>query len=306
MPSETTADAARDTLLHITDLHFWEVVWNPLRLLNKRAIGNLNVFLRRRFEYKTNHAEAFGQYLAQTGVKSLFAGGDFTSTATEKEFAAAAAFLRQLDERGIRLYAAPGNHDVYTFEAARKKRFEQHFAAWIPAEGYPCRFTLPGGTPFILAPTVCPNWLSSRGRVLDREIEAATALVKACPEGPIIIGAHYPLLRHTAAYRSGFSRQLRNAEAFRQALGSSGRTVLYVAGHVHRSSFTRDEQYPNLWHLTTPALFRHSPAPKPSGCFSEIQATSTGFRVFQHLYRDKEWSRRLLPCQEQNKRHDST
>jgi hypothetical protein len=287
MTGEAPADAPQDRLLHITDLHFWEVVWNPLRLLNKRMIGNLNVMLRRRLEYRTERAAEFAEALARTGVKDLFAGGDFSSTATDVEFAAAAEFLRELQRRGLRLYVMPGNHDVYTFEAARNQRFEKHFAEFMPPDGYPCRYTLPGGTPLILAPTVGPNWLSSCGRISDADIDRTLALVTACPPGPILVGAHYPVLHRTETYHSSPTRRLRNAERFRRALGESGREILYIAGHVHGGSLVRDAQYPALSYLTTSALFRHQAPPGPSGSFSEIHVAPGKFTAFRHTLIDQ-------------------
>ena len=129
----------RDVLVHITDLHFWQVVLNPLKLMNKRLLGNANVFLRRRREFQTHLAEEFAGKLAATGATAVFAGGDFTSTATSREFAMAAEFVRTLEAHGMKVFVVPGNHDVYTFEAVRRKRFERYFGAYLPPEGFPDR-----------------------------------------------------------------------------------------------------------------------------------------------------------------------
>ncbi len=281
---------ARDVLVHITDLHFWQVVLNPFQLMNKRMLGNANVLLRRRREFQTHLAEQFADMLRETGATSVFAGGDFTSTATSREFALAADFVGRLEDRGLKVFVVPGNHDVYTFESVRRKRFERHFRDYLPAEGYPCRVDLPGGTPMVLAPTVSANWLSSKGRITGAEAERTAELVAACPPGPVLVGAHYPVLHETHAYRTSPGRRLRKAELLRRALGASGRDVLYLSGHVHRFSYVRDTTYPLLRHVSTTALFMQRPDGAHPGGFSEVRVHKDGFTVFNHLYRGG-WTR---------------
>ncbi len=291
--------AYTDRLLHITDVHFWEVVLNPLRLLNKRALGNLNVVLRRRFEYDVGRAEAFAEVLAGLEVPTVFAGGDFTSTATDTECRRALEFVRSLVGRGLNVLALPGNHDYYTFEAVRKRRFERHFEAFLPEEGFPARLTLPGGTPFVLVPTVCANWFSSSGRITPQQVEESARLIAECPPGPVLAGAHYPVLHRTHAYDSSRERRLRNARLLRTALGESGRDILYLSGHVHRFSYVQDPTYPKLRHLTTSALFMHRRGTAHEGAFSEIRVSDAGFEVHQH-WREQHWkseAREAVACE---------
>lgn len=73
-------DGARDSFLHLTDFHFWEIVLNPLRLLNKRAIGAANVLLKRRYEFLTDRAASYAEYVAGLGIKHLLITGDSHSS----------------------------------------------------------------------------------------------------------------------------------------------------------------------------------------------------------------------------------
>lgn len=275
-------EGATDSFLHLTDFHFWEIVGNPLQLLNKRAIGALNVLLRRRKEFVMERAESFADYVAECGVKQLVMTGDFASTATEKEMALGAAFTRGMERRGLETWAIPGNHDVYTFEAVRKKRFENHMGPWLPPDPLPAVTRLSGGTPVLFVPTVCPNYLSSRGNISEEEIGAAAALLEGL-ESPVVVAGHYPLLAETYAYETRGNRVLRNADALRDALGRSGRDVLYVSGHVHRFSYVEDGTYPNLSHLTTGAFFRKDARSGAQGDFSEVHVDSGSIRVVRHL-----------------------
>ena len=278
-----------DRLVHIADLHFWRVVFNPFRLLNKRVLGNINVYLRRRHEFRMNEGAELARVVASTGIKTILFTGDFTSTALAEEFELAAGFMERLHQKGHDAIVLPGNHDVYTFESRRRKRFEQYFGGYIPKGGYPARAKLSGGTPVVLAPTVCPNLFSSKGLIRDEEIKQTAALVNEV-DGPVIVAGHYPLLEKTYGYRLTPGRRLRNAAALRRALGETERTILYACGHVHRFSYVHDEEYPNIRHLSTGALFRHNRKEEITGEFAEIWVHPGDFSVFRHTLGDN-WRR---------------
>lgn len=272
---------ARDTLLHVADLHFWRGTFNPLRLLNKRALGNYNVWLRRRRQFAMHNAKPFVDALEAAGPRSILFTGDFTSTALDEEFALAREFVDVVRDRGFNVYALPGNHDVYTFEAARARRFERYFADYLPEEGYPALRRLPGGTPLILVPTTCPNLISSCGRINRAQAERVAALLSEV-DGPAIVAGHYPILRATAAYTLSRERRLRNAPLLHAALGSADKEILYIAGHVHRFSYTRDIDFPHLTHLCTGAFFARNRREQIEGEFSEVRVADDGVHVLRH------------------------
>jgi 3',5'-cyclic AMP phosphodiesterase CpdA len=284
----------RDRLLHITDLHFWRVVTNPFRLLNKRFLGNLNVLLRRRHEYAMELAPRYVTALVDTGIRNVLLTGDLTSTAMEEEFASARGFLEMLRSHGLNVILLPGNHDLYTFEAHRKKRFEKYCQDFLPRMPYPVRVELPGGTPLLLVQTACPNLFSTRGRVNREAIEAMAALVDGSP-APALVAAHYPLLSETYGYTLHPLRQLRNAALLRARLGRSRRTLLYVCGHTHRFSYVRDPEFPSLEHLTTGAFLRHDAQSGRLGEFAEIHVFDNGFEVYRHVHEGQWLRHRVTP-----------
>ena len=284
----TIKPSPKDTLLHLTDIHFWEVVRNPLLLLNKRLLGNFNVWLRRRHEFAIARAEPFADTLAGMGIEQVLITGDFTSTATERECAMGAAFVRGLEARGLSVRLFAGNHDVYTFESVRKRRFERHYGQWLSKGGLPAAGRLAGGTPLVMVPTVCPNVVSSKGRITDAEAREVGELVASC-SGPMIVSGHYPVLFETAGYHSKPSRRLRNAGALREAMGTANQRILYVAGHEHRFSYTQDGAYSELSHLTTGAFLRNAAESDSQGEFSEIRVYDNGFKVLRWVYRG-EWT----------------
>lgn len=280
----------QDTLLHIADLHFWEVVVNPLQMMNKRFIGNLNVLLFRRREFPMERAAEYAPVLADTGIKSALFTGDFTSTSTDNEFAKARGFVDLVRRYGIEPLVLPGNHDVYTFEAAKARRFEQHFDGIVPGSGYPHLAKLPGGTRVILVPTTRPNWVSSTGLVTQETVQQVGIMLDAC-HGPVIVAAHYPVLDETYGYNLTHERRLRNADALHALLRASSQPILFVCGHTHGFSCQRDGKSPNLCHLSTGAFFLKSRKRNIEGEFCEIHVLDDGFDVFRHMCEAGSWRR---------------
>ena len=277
-----------DALIHITDVHFWKVVKNPLLLMNKRFWGNLTVALRRRHHFLMERAESHADAVAATGVKNVLLTGDFASTSTDDEFKRAIQFVEGLRSRGLALFVLPGNHDVYTFRAARTRRFERYFQEFLPSGGYPAHVNLPGGTDLILVPTVCPRHFSTRGYISSEEIENVGRRLESCGTHAIV-AAHYPLIHETRTYQSRRFRRLENAERLRRVLGESGKRIVCVGGHVHRSSYERDTDYPNLEHLTTDAFFRTDLDTGSQGQFTEIRVFPDVFKLTRHVNKG-EWS----------------
>lgn len=282
----------RDRFIHIADLHFWRVVWNPLRLANKRFFGNLTVLLKRSRHFHMELAELFADHAAATGAQAVVLTGDFVSTATHEEYRMALEFVRGLRRRGLAVHLVPGNHDVYTFEAHRARRFEHYFEEFIPNGGYPARVTLPGGTPLILGSAVTPRHFSASGLIEEHAIRRIGELLQECAS-PAVVAIHYPYLDAADGYHSHYLRRMRGAPALRDLLGQSGKELLYVAGHCHRFSYTRDTRYPNLRQLTTGALFnRHDDA---HGEFCEATVADTGFTITRHRLYDQWQALRIDP-----------
>jgi predicted MPP superfamily phosphohydrolase len=279
----------QDRIVHIADVHFWRVLLNPFKMLNKRALGNFNVWLRRRHEFVQERAEAFSDYVASLGIDQVLLTGDFTSTACDSEFEAAKGFIDGLASRGLRLTLMAGNHDVYTFESLRRRRFERYFGDYLPSAGHPASARLAGGASLVVVPTVCPNVISSKGRINNEEIGRTQELLAEC-EGPVLVAGHYPFLHETYGYATKPDRRLRNAAALHEALGKLQQKILYVSGHVHRFSYVTDGRYPNLSQLTTGAFFRHDQKSGRQGEIAEIHVGDGAFRVFHHT-NNGQWHR---------------
>lgn len=270
-------------LLHLTDLHFHEVIVNPVRLMNKRFLANLNVWLRRRHVFRQERAEEFADYLCSLGIREVLITGDFTCSALEEEFVRARRFLEYLRDKGLAPIILPGNHDVYTYESVRQRRYSRCLADFLPPEPLPCLLRLEDGMPLLLVPTVKPNPISARGYISAEDLFLLKELLSGVTEETILVAGHYPLLDRTPTYHSGPMRQLRQAATLRRILGRSGKRVLYMAGHEHRFSYVADPRYRKMQHLVSRPLFLLRSREGIHGGFSEIRWEEDGFRVWEHV-----------------------
>ncbi|HOQ90935.1 MAG TPA: metallophosphoesterase, partial [Candidatus Hydrogenedentes bacterium] len=246
-------------ILCASDFHFGCNVWSPLRLFGKRLIGQANYHLRRKRKLNYTAASAFRMLLEDQRPEALLALGDFTNIAMPEEFRTARAFLDSLAETGTKIYALPGNHDVYTASVLRQRETDRWLGPYLPPDGVPSRARIPGVASVQFFPTVSPNLLSSRGAVPPEGWQALESLTAQTGGDSILIASHYPLLDRTAAYRQKWSHTLRQSEKVLDILRRCPHPLTFIAGHVHRFSLTRDPVKPDLIHITVPAAFYSDP-----------------------------------------------
>lgn len=202
-------------IVHLTDLHYYRRP--PLRsVLNKRALGLTNLLLGRR-------AAVFGGPARDAVIADALGlapdvaivTGDVTTLASPAEFAVARAELEPLLD-AVPTVMMAGNHDRYTRGAARQRRTEGTFGAWMhggrwdPARGAwrggasraPYRFDV-GTLTVVALDTARPHPLS-RGRLDGDQLRRLEdVLIGARAEGrTVLLALHYPVLtRQGAPYR---------------------------------------------------------------------------------------------------------
>lgn len=262
-------------IIHITDLHFFQFPKNILKLFNKRILGCLNWELNRKKRFDFSSAERFLNKLEQYKNAVVLVSGDLTVTALEEEFLLAKEFIDDIRNKGFPVYVIPGNHDYYTFEAIREKRYETLFSEYLLSEKYPTVIPLYDGTPLILLHVVKPNFLSSRGVIDKGQLHRLREIIQSLDK-PAVVCAHYPVLHHTKEYHSSYSRQLKNAHLLREVLIQTRVPILYIAGHVHHYSLSKDETNPLITYLCSPPLFYTK---VKRGGFSEITLETGNFSI---------------------------
>src|SRR5439155_23602790 len=127
--------------------------------------------------------------------------GDATTMAFESEMSEAAHRLGAGDDTLPPCIAVPGNHDLYTFGALRRRVFEFAFAPWQQGERADPDHTYPfarkvGHVWLIAVNSARANlfpW-DATGKVGKAQLQRLQALTARLDTGPRIVVSHYPLL----------------------------------------------------------------------------------------------------------------
>lgn len=290
-----------DVIVHLTDLHFWSLTFNPLRLLNKRLLGQLNVLFHRRRHFDTSDPERLIRRLTELEASLTLLTGDFASTALREEFDQAAGFLAMLKQAGYDTALLPGNHDRYTYGATRQRLFESVLYTYCPAKGWPHVARAKEHTPLLLLDQARPNALSAKGKMSAADCAVVErCLAELAREGrPIVVAGHYPLLDATPAYSLRPGRRLQGAARLRQLLGECGAPMLYVFGHVHRNCYLRDPRHPRLFHLGSYPPFMRLSDGAAGLAFTQISINEERFQVQRHWHTQSHgWQSEITPPEE--------
>lgn len=244
---------------HISDLHILDVqdVW-PWDFINKRIVGGVNLLLKRGKTHSTAVVERALHRLEELGVDHIAITGDLTNLALPSEFAAARRVVDEIPDAEHRVSVIPGNHDYYTPEAERERRFETTFAPYLVSDlpdyqqrsGYPfCR--LRGEVAVVgLNSGIATPPLYATGRVRDDELGATKALL-ADPKLRdyfVIVMIHHHLLPFEHS-RVEYLRRLVNAKAVLRVLREAN-VDLAIHGHNHHFSTVE------IPHLGGPGMLR--------------------------------------------------
>lgn len=227
-------------IYHISDLHFASFGLSPFMLFSKRLIGNLNYLFKRRFDHSYLLVQKFLDSLNAQAGDIVIISGDFTTTSYKKEFLAARHFIQQLKERGLKVFAIPGNHDTYTKNAHRRKSFYRYFETLIPYEGElgfnlrkdkVASFAIADNIHLVLIDcSHYPGYTLSTGQFgSEMESHLANLLSQIPHDDLIILTAHYPFFQSEHP-----SRRLIRRDALKQLLEKYPNVQLYLHGHTHR------------------------------------------------------------------------
>ncbi|MGI9242229.1 MAG: metallophosphoesterase family protein [Verrucomicrobiales bacterium] len=231
-------------VLHFGDIHFWKIGIDRDFYYPKRALGAVNLTLRRRWKFPPPYARAVAREVARQEADLVVFSGDFTTMSLNSEYRMAAEAFAPIREKfGDRLFAIPGNHDRYTPFSVRSRRFEtslpfaagfidgaltrtQVISAQLAVVGFDCSH---------------PCRIRSNGTMTEElTAELRTALEQQRSDGRrVFLVGHYPY-----AYPEGveisWEHKLLEADRLRD-LVAEFRPAAYFHGHKHIR-----------WHLRPP------------------------------------------------------
>ena len=83
-------------IVHLSDIHFWQYTFNPLRLLSKRLLGTASLLLGRARRFRLERVPELVARVQELNADHILITGDLTTTALPAEFRAARAALADL------------------------------------------------------------------------------------------------------------------------------------------------------------------------------------------------------------------
>ena len=221
-------------IVHLSDIHFWQYAFNPLRLMSKRLVGMASLLAGRARRFRLERVPRAGRAGAQPRRRPYPDHRRPDDDGPAGRVPGGAAALGRLAGRPGRVTIIPGNHDRYTLvgpsqpavraiTSVSSPRRPLSLAARLdPGHGDPGARPDPSGR--LARAGNCPDDSSTEAREIARRAAGReqTALVIAC---------HYPVaVPPRVSSASSRGKPLVNAaEVRRVAPGRSARTSTAAA-----------------------------------------------------------------------------
>jgi len=281
-------------IIHLSDIHVWLYTFNPIRLMNKRAVGMMELLTGRAGMFRLERLHEVVKQVVDLAPDHVLITGDLTTTALPNEFRDAREALAPLLADPSRVTIIAGNHDRYTTGSVRYRQFELWFGGFAPPGPYPWLRPLDSDSA-ILGLDATRSHISARGLLPAEQLERARALLADPHTRPrrLIVACHYPLAA-PAVYASELRpKRMRNAEQVAHWLAGVG-PHLYCCGHVHAAWAFIPEIVPNQLCLNAGApLLRDPTGLRPPG-FLEILLHDQDVSVVHHAWAGEAWTSRPL------------
>ena len=125
--------------LHCSDVHVTQdYAKTPLRALGwRRSIAMLEHTIGGRanaYRHAKETLYRIASDVARHKADHLLVTGDLTGYATDEEFASAREALGCIADSSATCSVVPGNHDCFTPNAVRTRRFEKHFGHLLQSD----------------------------------------------------------------------------------------------------------------------------------------------------------------------------
>lgn len=236
-----TLPAMRIVLLG--DIHVYALAVWPWELLNKRLLGQLNLWFNRRKHFDLSRLPAVVERVASLAPDAVLYSGDVTTTALPREFERFVQTVAAPLDR-FASFAVPGNHDRYVGSAMRGRYFEAALGDRTAADWPHVRKLAPGLTLVGLDPTR-PTGFNATGELGEQQLVALRArLDEVDPADRVIVLCHYPIGTPPHVKPESPSHGLVDRDPLVEVLANAPHDIVYLHGHIHR---------PWCWRLPEPA-----------------------------------------------------
>jgi calcineurin-like phosphoesterase family protein len=280
MPISTTR------IIHLGDLHFWRIPYNPVRYLSKRllGVGNLVVGGRAR-KFRQDLLPKLAVRVGEVGCDWLLMSGDVSSTALPAEFRAARNLIEPLTPRiraGVRI--VPGNHDCYLGKAAEADEFARQLGPALGPVKLVQAEVIEERVLLLCINATTNNGMGSHGALTELHLPALRSALETHRSAPrIVILCHFPHEHPDGILHRDRGAQLLGGERLLPMLAEDGRPALWLHGHHHHRWIFRSPTAPNLVYLNggAPAMRRGGALPDLG--FHEIDFAD-GFAIKTHRF----------------------
>ena len=231
------------TLAQISDLHLTSLDKVSIRpLLNKRMLGYLSWWRKRRFIHRREVVDALLKDLETTRPDHIAVTGDLTHLGLPCEFAEAGRWLDRLGPPG-QVTLIPGNHEAYVGRSWSEQLSD--WADYLESDDLRQDRQTTGFFPSlrIRGPIALLGLCSARpslpflavGSLDERQLEALAELLQATGKAGLmrIILVHHPPVPETIKWR----KRLDDARALTEVITRHG-AELVLHGHTHAPTFT--------------------------------------------------------------------
>lgn len=265
-------------IAHFTDLHLYRPP-SPRQLLGKRFLGWSNLtFTGRGHRFQEGAIRALMRDLPLVKPDLLLCTGDLTAMGSPEEFQDIREYLDPLLRR-FPAIMVPGNHDCYTWRAARERRFEKFFGSHTGDGRWPAvhRF---GDVAFVGLNPCRYHPLLASGRLPQDQLQALDRLLS----GPdldgcfVVLFLHYPLRHPHGAPYGPWTRNLVNGAALEEVLLRTRRVGLALHGHAHNGFNSRISRDTYTLPILNPGAAGYGCSPERTGRFRVYEITGAGLQ----------------------------
>jgi 3',5'-cyclic AMP phosphodiesterase CpdA len=220
-------------LAHLSDLHFAK---RPrlAELAGKRGLGFINWHRGRKYIHRIEVLDAVTADLKSVGADHIAVTGDLVNFSTEREYAWARAWLKELGPVDT-VSVIPGNHDTYV--AAARNGPVRHWAEYMSSDdgrsGFP--FVRRRGAVSLigLSSAVPTGPFMATGELNDAQLSQLARTLEQTRDTFRVVLIHHP----PESPPNRYLRRLIDGTAFRRVLAAHG-AELVLHGHDHTRELT--------------------------------------------------------------------
>ncbi len=225
-------------LLHFSDIHIGLPPKGMGWLFDKRVLGTMTQFLRRRHRQDMAAIERLASVVGSARPDWIVCTGDLTAVSAPREFEEAVRRLTPLREAvGGRFIYLPGNHDAYVRNGASREALKRTLAALNGFESSDESLPLErliGNVRLLFMDGACPMppWRSAGRLPAGRLAELQRLLERPREPGELrLLVSHFPLYESDGR-RHGWRRGL-DGDVVLRGLVERGHADAMLCGHIH-------------------------------------------------------------------------